>query len=115
MKQGTREWVAYAEHDYEAALMLAEAPNPPFEIVAYHCQQAAEKYLKAVLIEHEQPVLFIHDLGKLNQECCKVFPAMAEIQDACEHLTPFGTITRYPGSGMIVEVEHMPIVVSLVQ
>ena len=112
MKKGTLEWMNYAERDFEAARVLRDSYNPPYEIIGYHCQQSAEKYLKALLIEYGQPVPFIHDLGKLNLECRKVLPVLSEIQNYCERLTPFGTVTRYPGSSMIVGSEHMSSVVA---
>jgi hypothetical protein len=34
------------------------------------------------------------------------------VQADCERLTPFGTITRYPGSIMQAGLEHMPMVTS---
>jgi HEPN domain-containing protein len=33
--------------------------------VAFHCQQAIEKYFKAYILEHDKPLLKIHDLPKL--------------------------------------------------
>ena len=115
MNSGATEWVEFAERDYEASLLLAKSHNPPLEIIAYHCQQTAEKYLKAFLIENDQPVLFIHDLGKLNSECRKILPDLSVIQNICERLTPFGTVTRYPGSSMKVESVHLPLVISWTQ
>ena len=53
-----------------------------------------------------------HDLGKLNSECRKILPELSVIQDICERLTPFGTVTRYPGSSMKVSSEHLPLVLS---
>ncbi len=38
MKSGTEEWIKFAERDYEVAKVLSETHNPPFEIIAYHCQ-----------------------------------------------------------------------------
>ena len=46
MLPGTEEWVDFAERDYEASKLLADSHNPPFGIIAYYCQQTAEKYLK---------------------------------------------------------------------
>ena len=39
---------------------------PLTNIVAFHCQQAIEKYLKAFLIEKDIPIIRTHDLIKLN-------------------------------------------------
>jgi len=48
MKTLTREWLEYAEHDLYAAKLLAESHKPPFEVIAYHCQQSAEKIQELV-------------------------------------------------------------------
>jgi HEPN domain-containing protein len=34
--------------------------------VAFHCQQAIEKYFKAYILENDKPLLKIHDLPKLH-------------------------------------------------
>jgi HEPN domain-containing protein len=42
-----QQWVRKAEHDLEAAnRIMAVAEGCPFDTVCFHCQQAAEKYLK---------------------------------------------------------------------
>lgn len=84
-------------------------------IIAYHCQQASEKYLKACLLESEKEIPFIHDLGRLNRICVETYPDMDEIQSACERLTPFGTVTRYLGSSMSVTEDHIPLVLALAE
>jgi len=47
MKKATREWVRKAEADFRGALRLASAPEPFHDLIAFHCQQSSEKYLKA--------------------------------------------------------------------
>ena len=48
----TAEWVAKAEADYEGAVDLRRRrKNPLPDLVCFHCQQCAEKYLKAILQE----------------------------------------------------------------
>ena len=45
-----RQWVRKAEHDLEAAnRIVAVEEDCPFDTVCFHCQQAAEKYLKCLL------------------------------------------------------------------
>src|ERR1035441_10215418 len=45
-----RQWVRKAEHDLEAATrIMAIEEGCPFDTVCFHCQQAAEKYLKCLL------------------------------------------------------------------
>jgi len=45
------EWRLLAERDMAVADHLVATMKPvPAEIIAYHCQQAAEKYLKGALV-----------------------------------------------------------------
>ncbi|MCR5685586.1 MAG: HEPN domain-containing protein [Lachnospiraceae bacterium] len=45
-------WLQYSQTDYECAKYLNEAPmHPkPLNIICYHCQQAAEKAAKALVV-----------------------------------------------------------------
>jgi HEPN domain-containing protein len=62
MKQSTREWVGKAEDDYQLATHIFSGSEPVHDHVAFHCQQAAEKYLKAVLNELGRAFARIHNL-----------------------------------------------------
>ena len=49
-------WVAKAEQDFQAATFLAGKRKKPVpEIVCFHCQQAAEKYLKGYSVLPRYP------------------------------------------------------------
>ena len=54
-----------ADRDMEAAEILLQASPHLYETIGFHCQQATEKYLKAVLVASSLPAPFIHDLTKL--------------------------------------------------
>ena len=63
-----REWVEKAEADLEAAEQLA--PNVVSgarlrEIVGFHCQQAVEKFLKALLAYYQVEFPKTHDIERL--------------------------------------------------
>jgi HEPN domain-containing protein len=58
-----REWIEKAELDYQAAAQLLEAGDRLRQIVAFHCQQAVEKYLKAFLVRHQVEFPKIHNLA----------------------------------------------------
>ena len=51
MKRLTAEWVVKAEADFDAAHELASSKSRLHDSVCFHCQQSAEKYLKALLAE----------------------------------------------------------------
>jgi len=97
MRPETLEWVEKAEGDFQTAgreAAVAEAPN--FSAVCFHAQQSAEKYLKALLVEHE--VLFSQD-----SQLADARRAFASGKDRhridCRplaRLTPYGIDVRYP-------------------
>ncbi len=59
----TREWQRLAEMDLNSAEYLLNMCPTPLEIICYHCQQAAEKYLKGYLVFHGMNPPKIHDYG----------------------------------------------------
>lgn len=107
MKALTREWLEYAEHDLYAAKLLAESHKPPFEVIAYHCQQSAEKSIKALLIEHGEPLPRTHDMGVLCKLVTDFYDGFTNYLEDCDRLTPYGVITRYPGSPLSIGKEHV--------
>ena len=42
-----RNWMTRASHDPRSARLLSAADEPPLDIAIYHCQQVAEKSVKA--------------------------------------------------------------------
>jgi len=48
-------WLAKARHDLDSARKLAAGDEPIFDTAIYHCQQAAEKPLKGLLVHCDQP------------------------------------------------------------
>lgn len=62
MKRLTREWVRKAEVDHRAALKLGRGKDRLHDATCFHCQQSAEKYLKALLEELGQTVPKTHNL-----------------------------------------------------
>ena len=51
-----------ADRDLEAAETLERVSSHLYENIGFHCQQATEKYLKAMLVASSLPAPFIHDL-----------------------------------------------------
>ena len=66
MKKLVEDWIFFAERDLKAAELLIKDDYLITNIIAFHCQQAIEKYLKAFLIDNEIPLMKTHDLIKLN-------------------------------------------------
>ena len=50
--QEYQDWLRFAQANYDSAKYLYDSPlHPkPLEIICYHCQQAAEKAVKALIV-----------------------------------------------------------------
>ncbi len=66
--ENARAWLQKAESDLAAAELCLQAKTA-LDAACFHCQQAAEKSLKAWLIACETEFPFIHDLSKLLSLC----------------------------------------------
>lgn len=92
-----KEWLKFAEDDLRAAEHMFSTMYPkPLEIICYHCQQAVEKILKAILISNDLNVVKTHDLSFLLGRCVNFVRVEERQIDICGFLTPFGVIVRYP-------------------
>jgi HEPN domain-containing protein len=101
------EWVRFAKMDYDTAKNISLLHHPvPLEIVCYHCQQSAEKILKAFLIMQSEPLQKTHDLNILLNLCVNYDEAFDEYAAACIRLTSYAVFTRYPmGEDAITEYD----------
>lgn len=67
------------------------------DIAVYHCQQAAEKALKAWLTRNDTVFAKTHDLQILINQCQTTQAAFSNYQTHVRILSPFATEFRYPG------------------
>jgi HEPN domain-containing protein len=97
MKSLTRQWVRKAEADYAVIEKLLKGKPAINDAVCFHCQQAAEKYLKAYLQECSLAILRTHDLIDLLMILLPVDPSLKTIRRSARSLTQFAVDFRYPG------------------
>ena len=98
------EWFKFADIDLATAEYLCGMHPQPLEIICYHCQQSAEKYLKGFLIYSgvmEPPKT--HNLDDLCELCSEVDELFSDIRKACNILTAYGVQPRYPNEMQISE------------
>ena len=88
-----RGWLRKAASDLVA--MRASAQAGSLDAACFHAQQAAEKYLKAYLIDQNQAVPHTHNLYKLFALCSESDPAFQQLIDTADLLTPFAVEARY--------------------
>jgi HEPN domain-containing protein len=91
-----KEWFKIAETDLSSAEFLQQMQPVPIEIICYHCQQSAEKYLKGFLALKGEEIKRTHDLVLLNKECRKYDEEFETIEEDCLILTDYGVNVRYP-------------------
>jgi HEPN domain-containing protein len=96
LRQLVEQWLDKATADFEAAEQLCGQSGRFRGIVAFHCQQAVEKYLKALLIQRQVEFPKTHDIAKLLDRVAAVDLATAQSLRDAEALTPFGVEARYP-------------------
>ena len=102
-----KEWIAFAEMDYLTAKHLYENMYPkPLEIICYHCQQCAEKLLKAALIANNVSLQKTHDLGLLAEMLQEYISVDENYINICNDLTPYGIKIRYPQE-LFIEEYHV--------
>lgn len=98
MNELTAEWIAKAEGDYATtARELRARLSPNYDAVCFHAQQAAEKYLKAFLQEHEVDFPKTHNLIELLELCLPVDPTFELQRDLLVQLDRYAVRYRYPG------------------
>lgn len=97
MKRHTAQWVLKAEEDIESARILAALAKPKRDAACFHCQQAAEKYLKALLQEIGLAVPRTHELEDLLDLLLRHDGTLVPLRRSLRSLTPYAVNFRYPG------------------
>jgi len=98
MNPAVAEWVSKAEGDFVTAgreLRARKAPN--YDAVCFHCQQCAEKYLKAVLQTNNKHVPKIHNLIELLALCLQIDSSFEMLRADLIVAERYSVRVRYPG------------------
>lgn len=95
-KDIAQEWFRVAESDLSSARFLQSMQPLPVEIICYHCQQSAEKFLKGFLALMGEEIKKTHDLVQLSRICQRHDSNFKAIEEDCLFLTDYGVNIRYP-------------------
>jgi len=96
-------WLGIVDQDLKSAKLLLKGEI--FSTAVYHCQQAAEKALKAYLAFKNNKITKTHDLTKLVESCSQFDIKFEKLYSDAEHLKPFATKFRYPTEFDIPDVQ----------
>ncbi|MGN0355174.1 MAG: HEPN domain-containing protein [Muricoprocola sp.] len=102
-------WLEFAKTDLGVAKHLDECYYPkPLEIICYHCQQAAEKAIKAIIIScgAQGGMPKKHNLSFLLEQLKNMVDIPEKYYDYSDALTPYGIAVRYP-SELYIEEHHV--------
>jgi len=99
-------WLEFAKTDLGVARHLFENYYPkPMEIICYHCQQAAEKAIKSIIVFHgaQGGMPKKHNLSFLLEQMKNMEDIPEKYYDYADALTPYGIAVRYPNELYIEE------------
>lgn len=88
-------WIKKAESDLKNIALVLPARDAPLDTVCFHAQQAAEKYIKALLTFLGIPFPKTHDLPEL----VLLLPADSQVRNEVGDLSELadaGVTSRYP-------------------
>ena len=105
------EWIGKAEGDYKTAVALNRPRKEPLpDAVCYHCQQSAEKYLKAYLLSQSVAPPYTHNLLNLLAECVTHDASLAACTSWVGILNPYSVQFRYPGDSATVAESKVAVI-----
>ena len=103
-KKHAEEWFERGRHDIETAQLLYDERGYT-DSIAYHIQQAIEKYLKGHLVLHGKKPPKIHELDTLLNRILDFDDSFNRFLELCEKASRYYIEDRYP-PGPIVEYEY---------
>ena len=104
MRELLRSWLTKAANDLRTARILDAAADGPLDTAIYHCQQAAEKAVKAFLISHAVTPEKTHDVRKLAVQASGFEARFNELIELAAALTPTHGNSATPA----ISPKHIP-------
>ena len=101
-------WLRYAEDDLGVAKHLFNTYYPkPLSIICYHCQQAAEKAVKSLIVLYgsQGGMPKKHDIFLLLNQIRNMVNIDEKFYDYADILSPYGVAMRYPNE-LVLEDRH---------
>ena len=99
-----QEWMRLANDDLAVAGLGTRLVS--LEILCFHAQQAAEKALKATLIDRRIDFPHTHDVQELLTALQEAGVHSASDSHEWNRLTRYAVLTRYPGLGDALTVQE---------
>jgi HEPN domain-containing protein len=104
LKKQALEWFERGNRDLETAQLLFDERGYT-DSIAYHIQQALEKYLKGYLVLHGRRPAKIHELDTLLNQVATFDKSVLDFLELCEKASRYYLEDRYP-PGPVVDYEY---------
>ena len=95
---GTKDWIEKANHDLGSAKVIYLHLPDYFDTIAFHCQQAVEKYINAVLFFNKIEFQRSHDLIYLLELLSDKIKMDERWYKIAVSLNNYGVQIRYPNT-----------------
>lgn len=89
-------WIKKADRDLSVSIRELKLKEPLTDIICFHAQQAAEKYMKAFHVFLGIEFQKTHDIEDLVIVAGKKDPSLLKLKDSGAELSVFAVETRYP-------------------
>ena len=101
-----RQWSRNAQRHLLCIDNNLAATQVPWNLIAFHAQQAAEGALKAYLVSRGEVVVHAHELALLLDSCCRCDADLIQLRGDCHLLGRDADELRYPtNSPYVTEIE----------
>ncbi len=109
------EWIEKADHDLGSAKIIYSNIPEYFDVIAFHCQQAVEKYLKSILIFFEKEFSRSHDLVYLLELLSSEIKIDNETFEKASRLNSYSTQIRYPNSKIFLTNQELEFAIEVAE
>jgi HEPN domain-containing protein len=110
-----KEWIYKADHDLGSAKVIYRYLPDYFDTIAFHCQQAVEKYIKAILVFYNTEFQRSHDLIYLLDLLSRKIEISDEIYNKAITLNGFSVEIRYPAKKIYLSKEELEFAIKIAQ
>ncbi len=109
------EWIDKADHDLGSAKLIFLHIPEYFDTIAFHCQQAVEKYIKATLVFYDIEFERSHNLVYLLDLLSQKIEISESKTERAILLNGFSVQIRYPDKSVFLSKEELEISISIAQ
>jgi HEPN domain-containing protein len=110
-----RAWIEKADHDLGTAVVINQYIPDYSDTLAFHCQQAVEKYIKCLLEKNGFAFKRSHDLRYLLDLLNDSIPVSLDLYEKILKLNAYSVELRYPDIKIELTVADRNAAISIAQ